>query len=102
MSISEYCRTNCDDYDYGHSCHKVAGYQYVGKACNKDPDVSYNYFRKGEDIVVSLSLIASPAGCEKGYHSSCLSAGILDAAKQDQNYTRKVPPNPAIARDSYR
>ena len=47
-----------------------------------------------------LSLYCS--GCEKGYHSSCLSAGILDAAKVDQNYIRKEPPNPALARDSYR
>ena len=44
----------------------------------------------------------SPAGCEKGYYSSCLSAGILDAAKVDQNYIRKEPPNRSIARDSYR
>ena len=42
------------------------------------------------------------AGCEKGYYSSCLSAGILDAAKVDQNYIRKEPPNRSIARDSYR
>ena len=44
----------------------------------------------------------SPAGCEKGYHSSCLSAGILDAAKVDHNYIRKDPPNPSQARESYR
>ena len=40
--------TNCDDYNYGHSCHKVAGYKYVGKACSKDADEAYNYFTKGK------------------------------------------------------
>ena len=49
-----------------------------------------------------ITIYFSPAGCEKGYHSSCLSAGILDAAKVDQNYIRKEPPNRSIARDSYR
>ena len=41
--------TNCDEYGHGHSCHKVAGYKYVGKACSKDADASYDYFRKGFD-----------------------------------------------------
>ena len=49
-----------------------------------------------------ITIYISTAGCEKGYHSSCLSAGILDAAKVDQNYIRKEPPNRSIARDSYR
>ena len=51
---------------------------------------------------LNFIIFISPAGCEKGYHSSCLSAGILDAAKVDQNYIRKEPPNRSQARDSYR
>ena len=39
---------NCDEYNHGHSCHKVAGYKYVGKACAKDGDESYEYFKKGD------------------------------------------------------
>ena len=53
-------------------------------------------------IYIYIYIYISPAGCEKGYHSSCLSAGILDAAKVDQNYIRKEPPNRSIARDSYK
>ncbi len=26
---------NCDTYQHGHSCHKVAGYRIVGRACEK-------------------------------------------------------------------
>ena len=46
--------TNCDEYGHGHSCHKVAGYKYVGKACSKDADASYDYFRKGLDPLLQL------------------------------------------------
>lgn len=38
---------NCDEYGHGHSCHKVAGYKFVGKGCSKDGDEAYEYFRKG-------------------------------------------------------
>ena len=40
--------SNCDDYGYGHSCHKVAGYKYFGKSCTKDADQAYDYFKKGK------------------------------------------------------
>ena len=40
--------TNCDEYNHGHSCHKVAGYKYVGKGCTKDGDSAYEYFKKGK------------------------------------------------------
>ena len=39
--------TNCDEYGHGHSCHKVAGYKWVGKGTAKDGDEAYEYFRKG-------------------------------------------------------
>jgi len=78
---------NCDDYNHGHSCHKVGGYKYIGKMCNKDGDQAYDYFKKG---------------CELGYTSSCLSAGLLDSAKVNKNYIRTVPPNPALGRDYYK
>jgi len=71
--------TNCDEYKHGHSCHKVAGYKYVGKKCPKDADEAYEYFKKG---------------CEQGYTSSCLSAGLLDSAKVNKGYPRKIAPNP--------
>ena len=82
---------NCDEYNHGHSCHKVAGYKYVGKACAKDGDESYEYFKKGDLLnLFSWSYFnIHNTGCEKDYHSSCLSAGILDAAKADgKGYTR--------------
>jgi len=79
--------TNCDDYKHGHSCHKVAGYKYVGKVCTKNADEAYDYFKKG---------------CDSGYASSCLSAGLLDSAKPNKNYTRSVPPNPSLALGYYK
>jgi len=69
---------NCTDYNHGHSCHKAAGYRYFGKACQKDGDIAFNFFKKG---------------CELGYHSSCLSAGILDTANQSKNYIRTEAPD---------
>ena len=40
---------------------------------------------------VNQCLFLNYEGCEKGYHSSCLSAGILDAAKMDsKGYNRSV------------
>jgi len=79
--------TNCDEYKHGHSCHKVAGYKYVGKQCTKDADEAYDYFKKG---------------CELGHASSCLSAGLLDSAKVNKVYPRKVAPDPAMAVKFYK
>lgn len=80
--------TNCDEYGHGHSCHKVAGYKWVGKGTAKDGDEAYEYFRKG---------------CEKGYYSSCLSAGMLDAARMDsKGYNRTAAPDPSRSLDYYR
>jgi len=80
--------SNCDDYGYGHSCHKVAGYKYFGKSCTKDADQAYDYFKKG---------------CDHDYYSSCLSAGLLDAAKEsDKDYSRSVPPNATNSLNFYK
>ena len=54
--------TNCDDLEHGHSCHKVAGYKYVGKACSKDPDSSYDYFRKGLAFPDGISFLLDCGG----------------------------------------
>ena len=48
--------TNCDEYNHGHSCHKVAGYKYVGKGCTKDGDSAYEYFKKGK-LISEISMI---------------------------------------------
>lgn len=79
--------TNCEDYKHGHSCHKVAGYKYVGKACTKDADQAYDYFQRG---------------CELGHYNSCLNIGLLDSAKVDKNYLRTVPPNPTKSLSSFK
>ena len=39
-------QTNCVEYKHGHSCHKAAGYKYLGKATNKNVDESYDLFRQ--------------------------------------------------------
>jgi len=81
-------QTNCDEHNHGHSCHKVGGYRYIGKACSKDPDLAYDYFRKA---------------CDSGYYTSCLNVGLLDsAAMGSRGYERKSPPDPSVARDSYK
>lgn len=79
---------NCLEYKHGHSCHKAAGYRYFGKACTKDGDMAYDFFKKG---------------CELGYHSSCLSAGLLDTLDGNSvNHLRSVPPNPKAGLEFYR
>jgi len=80
--------TNCDEYKHAHSCHKVAGYKYIGRVCKKDPDEAYDYFSKA---------------CQFGYYPSCLSAGLLDSANPySESYERKVAPNPAKAKEAYK
>jgi len=72
--------TNCLDYNHGHSCAKAGGYRYFGKACQKDPDMALDFFKKG---------------CGLGYHKACMSAGLLEIGSQDdKNYIRTEPPNP--------
>ena len=98
--------SNCDDYGHGHSCHKVGGYKYVGKVCAKDADQAYDYFKK-VNSTASVTLACHDTstllqGCNLGYSSSCLSAGLLDSAKQNKNYTRSVAPNPALAMGYYK
>ncbi|XP_023346381.1 cytochrome c oxidase assembly factor 7 homolog [Eurytemora carolleeae] len=79
---------NCTDYNFGHSCHKAAGYRWFGKACEQDGDLAFSFFKKG---------------CELDYHSSCLSAGILDTAKpSDKLYHRAEPPNPKRGLEFFR
>ena len=56
---------------------------------------------KWEEIVILVFSILF-LGCEKDYHSSCFSAGILDAAKKDSKYTRTTPPNPALSLKYFR
>jgi len=80
--------TNCNEYKNGHSCHKVGGYKYIGKACKKDADEAYDYFKKG---------------CDLGHHASCMNAGLLDMANPDsQSYERTTAPNPDLARSYYK
>jgi len=69
---------NCVDYNFGHSCHKAAGYTYFGKGCTKDADRAYDLFMKG---------------CDLGYHKSCYSAGLLDCASPNsEDYVpRSIP-----------
>jgi len=79
---------NCEEYEHGHSCHKAAGYKYIGKACAKSADESYNLFRKG---------------CDLGHASACLNAGILDAAnKSSKGYERSLDPDPVMASHLYK
>jgi len=79
---------NCDDHKHGKSCHKVAGYRYYGKGCQADADLSFDYFVKG---------------CELGYHSSCLSAGILEMANPDvESYKRTKKPDPGHGLEMYK
>ena len=95
--------TNCDEYNHGHSCHKVAGYKYVGKACTKDPDEAYDYFKKVISTDnVTLAYDDTLQGCDRGYTTSCLSAGLLDSAKVNKLYSRTVAPNPALALGYYK
>lgn len=56
---------NCNDYNFGHSCHKAGGYNYFGKGCEKNADKSYEFFKKG---------------CDLGYHRSCFNAGLMHFA----------------------
>ena len=94
--------TNCDEYKHGHSCHKVAGYKYVGKQCTKDADEAYDYFKKVTDSSYDTLANTDIQGCELGHASSCLSAGLLDSAKVNKNYPRKVAPDPAMAVKYYK
>jgi len=72
--------TNCIDYKHGHSCHKAGGYRYFGKGCTKNGDLAFDFYNRG---------------CDLGYHSSCLSAGLLDLANpKSEGYTRTTAPNP--------
>ena len=54
---------NCDEHNYAHSCHKVAGYRSEGKGCERDMELSYDYFVKG---------------CRFGHPRACLNAALLD------------------------
>jgi len=81
-------KTNCVEYKYGHSCHKAAGYIYVGKGCQKDPDLAYQFFRKG---------------CDLKYANSCLNAGILEASPiTDKRYARTEPLDPKMASELFK
>jgi len=81
-------QTNCVEYKHGHSCHKAAGYKYLGKATNKNVDESYDFFRQG---------------CDLGHNASCLNAGIFDASSASaKNYERTQPPDPVLASVLYK
>jgi len=54
---------NCDVRNFAHSCHKVAGFRSEGLGCEKDTDLSYDYFVKG---------------CELGFPRACFNAGLMD------------------------
>lgn len=63
-------KTNCDDYQFGRSCHKYAGYSFVGKGCQADQERSYDYFKRG---------------CQLGEADSCLNAGLMCVSKNEKN-----------------
>lgn len=57
-------KSNCDDYKYGKSCYKYAGYSVMGKGVKEvDVEQGYKYFMKA---------------CELGEAGGCLSAGIMN------------------------
>jgi cytochrome c oxidase assembly factor 7 len=71
--------TNCIDLEHGHSCHKAAGYRVFGKGCTKNIDLAFGFFQKG---------------CDLGYHSSCLSAGLIEMANEKtSDFKRTVAPD---------
>jgi len=63
VKASKIYAVNCDDAGHAHSCHKIGGYKFSGRGCERDVEASYNYFAKG---------------CELGYSAACLNAGLLD------------------------
>ena len=63
-------KSNCDDYNFGHSCHKFAGYSFMGKGCEEDQEKSLVYFKKG---------------CSLGQATSCLNAGLLCVSNNEKN-----------------
>jgi cytochrome c oxidase assembly factor 7 len=56
-------KSNCDDYGFGRSCYKFGTYTLLGRGQQVvNPDVAYEYYRKG---------------CELGVSESCLNAGLM-------------------------
>eukprot|EP00088_Acartia_fossae_P016746 TRINITY_DN1941_c0_g1_i1.p1 TRINITY_DN1941_c0_g1~~TRINITY_DN1941_c0_g1_i1.p1 ORF type:complete len:250 (-),score=41.94 TRINITY_DN1941_c0_g1_i1:14-763(-) len=73
--------TNCNDYNYGASCHKAAGYSYFGKGTTRNGDLAFDFFKKG---------------CELGHYASCLNAGLLEMSNPNNpEYIRTQKPNQA-------
>lgn len=67
-------KSNCDDYKFSRSCHKFAGYSFVGKGCQEDQEKSLEYFKKG---------------CELGETDSCLNAGLLNIVDYSNSKIKK-------------
>ena len=65
-------------------------------------DEAYDYFKKVTDSAHDTLANDDVQGCELGHASSCLSAGLLDSAKVNKLYPRKVAPDPAMAVKFYK
>lgn len=66
-------KSNCDDYNFGRSCHKYGSYSLVGKGgVKQDSEVSHEYFKKA---------------CELGEQKACFNDAILNL--YDTQFSRK-------------
>ncbi|CAA9995361.1 unnamed protein product [Nesidiocoris tenuis] len=63
QKASKVYRSNCEDYNFGHSCYKIGTYYLTGKAGLAISGIkAYDYFKKG---------------CSLGEANSCFRAGWL-------------------------
>lgn len=54
---------NCQEYNFGHSCHKAASYKFAGRGCKRDLEASMKLYERA---------------CELDYAPACLNAGLLE------------------------
>lgn len=70
-------KSTCDDYNLASSCHKYAGYLFLGKGCTQDTKAALGYYTRG---------------CNGGDMQSCLNAGLMHLSGATSNgATKNVP-----------
>ncbi|XP_015923248.1 cytochrome c oxidase assembly factor 7 homolog [Parasteatoda tepidariorum] len=55
-------KSNCDERQHKKSCYKFATFSYLGKGCEANNHVSYDYYKKS---------------CDLGYSNGCLNTGVM-------------------------
>ncbi|XP_037092236.1 cytochrome c oxidase assembly factor 7 homolog [Pollicipes pollicipes] len=70
-------KSTCDDYGLTKSCHKYAGYVFLGKGCRQDSEEALRYYTRG---------------CDGGEMQSCLNAGLMHLSGATSNGQQKNLP----------